>query len=200
MWKIEKIGLIDFQEAYAYQEKLVKAKQDGEEDNFFLLMEHSSIFTRGKGAKVENILDKSIPVHTISRGGDLTCHEPGQLVGYIILDLRREKLTVKQYISKIEDLIISSLKQLGINAYKNPELVGVWLEEKKIASIGIGIKKRVTMHGFALNVNNNLEGFKKINPCGLEANNYSSLKSLTKKEFSMNKVQDLIITEFKKSF
>jgi len=200
MWIIENLGIIDYQEAYSYQKKLVELKQGGEGNNFFLLLEHPPVFTRGKGAKAENILDKNIPIHTISRGGDLTCHEPGQLVGYIILDLLKEKLTAKKFINKIEDLIIDSLKETAIDACKSPQSPGVWLKGKKIASIGIGIKKGVTMHGFAININNNLEGFKKINPCGIKSENYSSLKNLTGKSVSLDEIRRIIIEDFKNKF
>lgn len=136
----------------------------------------------------------------MNRGGDLTYHEPGQLVGYIILDLKKEKLSVRDFLSKIENLIINSLKKAGINASKHPELVGVWLDGKKIASIGIGIKKGVTMHGFALNVNNELEGFKKINPCGLNPEEISSLKKIKKQEFSPDLIKKLLINQLQEEF
>ena len=225
MWTIEKPGIVDYQEACDYQEHLVKLKQEGmsyekafqagkaafqsfsplplrkgENNNFFLVLQHNPVFTKGKRAKKDNILDKSIPVYTTSRGGDLTYHEPGQLVGYIILDLRKEKLNVKEFIVKIENLIIDSLKRININAYRNPEIIGVWLENKKIASIGINIKKGITMHGFALNVTNELKGFKKINPCGLKSDVISSLKEIKGDNISFNIIQELIIEEFQKKF
>ncbi len=200
MWIIENLGIIDYQKAYEYQEYLVKLKQQGEKNNFFLLLEHFPIFTRGKSAEDHNILDKTLAMRSAGRGGDLTYHEPGQLVGYIILDLRREKLKVKDYITAIEELIIDSLKKSGFNAYKKPDNVGVWLKNKKIASIGVAIKKGVTMHGFALNINNSLEGFKKINPCGLKPAEVSSLANLTGKDISFNAVRKLIIEEFRRKF
>ncbi len=200
MWIIENLGIIDYQKAYEYQEYLVKRKQDGDENNYFLLLEHFPVFTCGKNAKKDNILDKNISVRSIGRGGDMTCHEPGQLVGYIILDLKKEKLNVRKFITKIENLIIDSLKKININAEKNPGLVGVWLENKKITSIGIGIKKGITMHGFALNISNNLEGFKKINPCGLRAEEFSSLKNQMGDKISFEKIRELIAEEFKTRF
>jgi len=160
MWNIKKLGKVDYQEAYALQLSLVEKKQSS-----FLLCEHNPVFTRGKGSKETNILDKSIPVVMTNRGGDLTYHEPGQLVGYIILDLKSENLSVKAFLDKIENLIINTLAKIDVNARKHPDLVGVWVGEKKIASIGIGIKKGITMHGFALNINNSMEGFSRINPC-----------------------------------
>lgn len=196
MWVIEELGLIEYEKAYAYQQELVKRKHDGEKNNYFLLLEHYPVFTMGKGAKPDNIIDKSIPVKTINRGGDLTYHEPGQLVGYIIMDLKGAKLNVKSYITKIENLIINALQKLNIPAYRDPDIVGVWVEGKKVASIGIAIRKGITMHGFALNVNNNLEGFKKINPCGLESQVMSSIN----RHIPLKAVQQMLVRELPHSF
>ena len=200
MWQIKKLGKISYQEAYEYQLSLVDEKLNGSKENYFLLCEHDAVFTRGKGSKETNILDKNIPVVMTNRGGDLTYHEPGQLVGYIILDLKAEKLSVKAYLGKIENLIINTLSKLDIEAGKHPDLVGVWVGDKKIASIGIGIKKGITMHGFALNVNNKMEGFSSINPCGLSSDIMTSVKALKNQEIFLNHVQDLMIKEFYKIF
>lgn len=200
MWNIKKLGKIPYQEAYSYQLLLVEEKLSGTKENYFLLCEHDSVFTRGKGSKETNILDKNIPVVMTNRGGDLTYHEPGQLVGYIILDLKAEKLSVKAYLDKIEKLIINTLSRINIDAGKHPDLVGVWVGEKKIASIGIGIKKGITMHGFALNINNQMEGFSCINPCGLDSSIMTSVKSLKGEEIPFDLVQDLMIEEFYKKF
>ncbi|OGI04907.1 MAG: lipoyl(octanoyl) transferase [Candidatus Melainabacteria bacterium GWF2_37_15] len=200
MWIIEQLGIIEYQQAFSYQEHLVKLKQEGEKRNFFLLLQHYPVFTRGKGAKLDNILDKNVPVHVINRGGDLTYHEPGQLVGYIIMDLRSEKLDIRKFITKIENLIVNTLQKLNIPAYRDPDIVGVWLEGKKIASIGIAIRKGITMHGFALNINNELAGFKKINPCGLNAEVMSSLQKVMGQDISFDTVQEAIIQEFNNLF
>jgi len=142
-------------------------------------------------------LEKTKPVVLC---GDLTYHEPGQLVGYIILDLKTEKLSVKAYLDKVENLIINTLARIDIEAGKHPDLVGVWVGDKKIASIGIGIKKGITMHGFALNINNNMDGFSCINPCGLSSNIMTSVKALKGEEISFELIQDLMIEEFYKIF
>lgn len=200
MWQIKKLGKIDYQEAYSLQLSIVEEKLTGSKESYFLLCEHDPVFTRGKGSKETNILDKNIPVVMTNRGGDLTYHEPGQLVGYIILDLKAEKLTVKAYLDRIENLIISTLAKAGIEAQKHPDLVGVWVGDKKIASIGIGIKKGITMHGFAININNNMEGFSRINPCGLNPDIMISVKEIKGKEISLELIQDLMIEEFYKNF
>lgn len=199
MWDIKKLGKIPYQEAYDFQLSLVE-KKESSKDNYFLLCEHEAVFTRGKGSKETSIIDKNIPVVMTNRGGDLTYHEQGQLVGYIILNLREEKLSVKAFLDKIEKLIINTLSRIDIKARKHPDLVGVWVGEKKIASIGIGIKKGITLHGFALNINNKMEGFSRINPCGLSPETMTSVKELIKKEIPLSLVQDLMIEEFYKIF
>lgn len=198
--KIKKLGKIDYKKAYELQLSLVEEKHNGSQDNYLLLCEHEPVFTRGKGSKETNILDKNIPVVMTDRGGDLTYHEPGQLVGYIILDLRAEKLTVKKYLKKIEAVIINTLARVDIEARKHPDLTGVWVGEKKIASIGIGIKKGITLHGFALNINNDMSGFSRINPCGLNPADMTSLKALKGEEVCFDLIQDLIEEEFCKIF
>ncbi len=198
MWKIKKLGKINYQEALSLQLSIVEEKQKGLKDNFFLLCEHDLVFTRGKGSKENNILDKNIPVIMTNRGGDLTCHEAGQLVGYIIYDLKAAKINVKNYLDKVEQLIINTLARIEIEAERKSGLVGVWVKDKKIASIGIGIKKGITMHGFALNINNNMEGFSCINPCGLDSGIMTSVKKIKGREFSLEIIQELIIEEFYK--
>lgn len=206
MWNIKKLGKIDYQKAYEYQLSLTEeqilnqVQHDKSQENYFLLCEHAPVFTRGKGSKETNILDKNIPVVMTNRGGDLTYHEPGQLIGYIILDLKAEKLSVKAYLDKIEKLIINTLSRIDIKAQKHHNLVGVWVGEKKIASIGIGIKRGITMHGFALNINNGMLGFSRINPCGLDSSIMTSVKELQNKEIPLELIQDLMIEEFYRIF
>lgn len=196
MFKIETLGLVDYQKALEYQNKLVYLKQNGLKTNFFLLLEHDHIYTMGKGANLKNILDDSIPVIVTNRGGDITYHGPGQLIGYIIFDLKSDKFDIHTFIRRIELLIISVLKKLDIDAYQADSLTGVWAENKKLASIGVGVKKGITMHGFALNVNPDLSYFLKINPCGLDSIFLSSIAELKKIDISLQTVQEMFIKEF----
>ncbi|MDD3014365.1 MAG: lipoyl(octanoyl) transferase LipB [Candidatus Gastranaerophilales bacterium] len=200
MFKVEKLGLIDFQKALEYQNKLVSLKQKGSKTNYFLMMEHEHVFTMGKGADLKNILDKNIPVIVTNRGGDITYHGPGQLTGYIIFDLRSDKFDIHGFLRYIELLIIGVLNKLDIDAYQIEGLRGVWAENKKVASIGIGVKKGITMHGFALNVNPDLSYFSKINPCGLNSSCISSITELKKSVFSMETLFELFIKEFPEYF
>jgi len=200
MWQIQELGLVDYKKTFEYQLSLVQKKQEGLQDNFFLLCQHFPVFTRGKGSKEINILDKNIPVVMTNRGGDLTYHEPEQLVGYIIMDLKAQKLTVKSYLEKVEDLIINTLAKVGVSARKHETLVGVWVNDKKIVSIGIGIKKGIAMHGFALNINNDMAGFSKINPCGLNYEDMTSVKIIKGESIPVEVIQKIMIEEFSNIF
>lgn len=195
-FKVEKLGLIDYQDALDYQHELVDRKQKGDKSDYLLLLEHNHVFTMGKGANLDNILDKNIPVIATNRGGDLTYHGPGQLVGYFIVDLKTANTDIHSHIRSIENLIINVLGKININAYTIPGLTGVWCEGKKIASIGIGVKRGITMHGFALNVCPDLSNFHKINPCGLLPENVCSLKELTGSEVSINLLENLFCLYF----
>lgn len=196
MFIAEKLGLIDYQKALDYQNELVYLKQNGLQSDYFLLLEHNHVFTMGKGTNKSNILDKNISIIITNRGGDLTYHGPGQLIGYIILDLKSKNLDLNIYLRKIEELIVEVLRILDIEAYRIQNLTGIWVENKKIASIGIGVKKGITMHGFALNVNPDLSYFSKINPCGLSPNNISSLSKIKNKDFNFEIIQELFIEKF----
>ena len=196
MFQIKKLGLINYDAALEYQKRLVSLKHNGLNDDFFLLLEHNHIFTMGKGANRNNILDKNIAVTITNRGGDVTYHGPGQLIGYIIMDLKSKNTDIHQYIRKIEDLIIEVLEELDINAHRNTGFTGVWVEDRKIASIGIGVKKSITMHGFALNVNSDLLQFSRINPCGLNSKVITSIKELKGSSIFFEEVENLFIKKF----
>jgi len=200
MWQIKRLGRIDYNEALDYQNYLVNLKHAGLKDDFLLLLEHNPVYTMGKGSDKENILDSDIPVIVTNRGGDLTYHGPGQLIGYIIMDLKSKNYDIHRYLRKIEDLIINVMVELELSAYKIPKLTGVWSGEKKIASIGIGVKRGITMHGFALNINPDLINFAKINPCGLDYRLISSIKELKKTSFSPENIENLIIQKFLEIF
>jgi lipoyl(octanoyl) transferase len=154
----------------------------------------------GKGADLKNILDKDILAVVTNRGGDITYHGPGQLVGYIILDLRSDKFDIYGFLRYIELLIVSVLNKLDIDAYQVEGLRGVWAENKKVASIGVGVKKGITMHGFALNINPDLSYFSKINPCGLDSKKISSISELKKRDFDIKTVQKLFVEQFPEFF
>ncbi len=162
-------GRVDYGRALEWQDALVARRQAGAPDAL-LLLEHAPVYTLGRGADGRHLrAPGDVPVWRVGRGGQATYHGPGQLVGYPILDLRRLRPDVRWYVRSLEEILIGALADLGIAAGRIPGRIGVWIEgRRKIASIGIGIRRWVTWHGFALNVTEDLRGFAGIVPCGLE--------------------------------
>jgi lipoyl(octanoyl) transferase len=192
----EDLGLIDYQEAWDYQEErfdlLVNHKRQPEAkampSQYLLFCEHPHVYTLGKSGDEHNLLIRQdflkkieATYYKTNRGGDITYHGPGQLVGYPILDLEQLGLGLKQYISLLEESIIELLEAYGIEATHMEGATGVWLDAthpvkaRKICAIGVRSGRHVTMHGFALNVNTNLDYFTYINPCGFETKGVSSM-------------------------
>ena len=167
-------GRIEYGRAFAWQRELVAGRQAGAIPDQLLLLEHPHTITLGRNGHLENLLASNellaragVAFHPTDRGGDITYHGPGQLVGYPILDLRAWKRDVGAYVRAIEQVLIDTLADFGIRAARIPKLTGVWVEERKIAAIGVHISRWVTSHGFALNVSTDLAYFQYIVPCGL---------------------------------
>ncbi len=172
---LRELGRIHYGEALELQRRLVGERQHGLIDDRLLLLEHDHVITLGRNGHRENllaseeILDRAgISFYPSDRGGDVTYHGPGQLVGYPILDLREWKRDVGAYVRAVEQTIIDTLADYGIEAGRIPKLTGVWVGERKIAAIGVHISRWVTSHGFALNVSTDLSYFQYIVPCGLQ--------------------------------
>lgn len=190
------------------QEKLLFLRQKKEIPDVFILLEHPPLLTLGVRAKESNILvpedilsEQGISVYRINRGGDVTYHGPGQIVGYPILDLNDQGRDIHLFVSKIEETFIQLLKnEYGITAGRNQKHTGVWVGDDKITAIGISVKKWVTMHGFAFNVNTNLDHFKWIIPCGIKDKGVTSLKKLLGYELDMDKLNNQVIEYFANQF
>ncbi len=170
---LRELGRVDYGEALALQQRLVAARKEGSADHL-LLLEHPHVITLGRNGQMGNVLASEdvlsragISFYPIDRGGDVTYHGPGQLVGYPILDLRDWKRDVGAYVRGVEQVIIDTLADFGIAAGRLPKLTGVWVDGRKVATIGVHISRWVTSHGFALNVNTDLSYFQYIVPCGL---------------------------------
>ncbi len=164
------LGRIPFAEAFAIQERLVAARQTGTAPDTLLFLEHDPVFTIGRTRDQTSLRDPAslpYPVETINRGGQATYHGPGQLVGYFILDLATRGKDLHRYLRWMEDSLIVLLAKYQIDAIRRDALTGVWVNDRKIASIGVGVKRWVSMHGFALNICGPLTGFDHIIPCGL---------------------------------
>ena len=165
------LGRVRFEDAFALQEGIVARKiADAAADDELLLLEHEPVYTIGRTPDQSSLLDAARlphPVVQINRGGQATYHGPGQLVGYPILDLNPRGRDLHRYLRALEELLIVALAEFGIEGVRRDGLTGVWVGGKKIASIGVGVRRWVSMHGFALNVCGDLAPFGNITPCGI---------------------------------
>ena len=165
----QNLGSMDYLSALELQEKLVEQKQRESIADILLFVEHPHVFTIGRGGNAVNVLSAgAVPVHHTSRGGDVTYHGPGQLVIYPIIDLRSKlRKDVHKYLRHLELAAIKTLKEFGLEATRRPPYTGIWIDTRKIAAIGVAVRRCITFHGLAINVNTDLSYFKRIVPCGL---------------------------------
>ncbi len=178
------LGLISYSEAFELQQKLRLLRIQKKIPNLFLFVSHPPVFTLGKRPCEEDflspkdkVLEAGIEIQQSNRGGKITYHGPGQIVGYFIFDLRFFKLSIPTFVEKIEEILIQTLEEVGLKAHRDPEYPGVWLENKKIAALGLHFDRGVSMHGFALNVNPDLKYYQHIIPCGIQGREVTSLKN-----------------------
>jgi lipoyl(octanoyl) transferase len=206
---IVKLGKIEYDEAFKLQQEIVKLRQENKIADTLILLEHFPVITVGRSGDNDNIIvseeflkDNNVNLHYVNRGGDVTYHGPGQIVGYPIIDLNNHGKDLKLYVHKIEEVIIRLLKEeFNIHAYtKDMKYTGVWVYDNKITAIGVLMKRWVTMHGFAFNVNTNLDHFKWIIPCGIQDKGVVSLKALLGKELDLNIMNDLVVKYFSDVF
>jgi lipoyl(octanoyl) transferase len=176
--EVVRAGVVPYAEALEWQRSLAQARIDGRRaDDLLLLLEHPAVVTLGRNSDAGHLLSRDgIDVFEIERGGDVTFHGPGQLVGYPIIDLTGHKRDLHWYLRTLEQALIDALTGLGIAADRNPGYTGVWTNGRKIASIGIHVKQWVTWHGFALNVTTDLSQFGRIVPCGIPGVEMTSVR------------------------
>lgn len=211
------LGLIDYKKAWDFQEKTMQSVIEQKinktkNKNYLFLCEHPNVYTIGKSGEENNLLVnndflKSINAtyYKINRGGDITYHGPGQIVGYPIINLDDFNLGVKSYVNNIEQVIINFLKNYDINSSRLNGATGVWLgvgtkNERKICAIGVRVNRGVTMHGFAFNINTNLQYFNHINPCGFVDKGVTSLSKEKNQIFDLDKIKIELKDEFLKVF
>jgi lipoyl(octanoyl) transferase len=186
---VANLGIVDYQAALALQNAMVAARHSGVIGDTLLLLEHPHVFTLGRGADERFLLayrDGEVPVYRVSRGGQVTYHGPGQLIGYPILKLEGRDRDVHRYLRNLEEAMIRALADYGIEATRRDGLTGIWVGAKKIGSIGVGIKRWTTCHGFALNVCPDLSYFSGIVPCGIDGCEMTSIEVLSKTAVSVN--------------
>jgi lipoyl(octanoyl) transferase len=192
---IDWIGRIDFDTAFAQQETELAAVRAGESPGRIFLLEHEPVFTIGRTRDQSSLLLRNLlpaPLREINRGGQATWHGPGQLVGYAILDLHRYGGDLHRYLRFLEQVLIDTLAQWSVLAQRREGLTGVWVEDRKIASIGVGVRHWVSMHGFGLNVCGGLEGFASIVPCGINGVTMTSLERECGRAVTVREVADVV--------
>jgi lipoate-protein ligase B len=187
------LGRRDYQEVWRLQLDLVAQRQADEIEDTLVLVEHPEVITLGRRLSSQGnvVAPGDIPIFEIERGGDVTYHGPGQLVGYPILKLDGDERDLHAYLRNLEEGLIGVCADVGLAGGRNPGWTGVWIGERKVASIGIAVRKWVTMHGFALNVATDLPRFATINPCGLDAAVMTSLSKECGRAVTLDEVKPL---------
>lgn len=200
-------GRTRYADAWELQKQLWSLRYEGSLSDVLFLTEHEHVYTLGKSAvddhllaSAEELSGRGIEVYHIDRGGDITYHGPGQIVGYPILDLRSYKEDVHWYIRMLEQVIIMALKDFGIEGKREEGLTGVWVGDEKIAAIGVKISRWITMHGFALNVNTDLTMFGRIIPCGIFHKGVTSMEKILHSSLPLEKVMEAIEKSFSNVF
>ena len=198
--KVQDLKRKNFLDTLQIQESLRNKVLKNNTDNYLILVEHDHVYTLGKNANSNNILKNTCEIIQTQRGGDVTYHGPGQLVAYPIINLKKKKIGVKNYISMIEKLISNILIDYNLEPQILKEETGVWVQDKKIASIGIHVTRGVTMHGLAINVNTDLSYFDNIISCGIQGVKMTSLDKELGKKIRMNDIKKSLITHFNQIF
>lgn len=204
------LGLVPYADAHALQQELVERRKRDEIPDTFLLLEHPHVITLGRAANRANVLideamraELDVELHETGRGGDVTYHGPGQLVGYPILKLSPDRCDIRRYVRDLQEVLIRTAAEYGLTAVhpdeSNPN-VGVWVGGEKLAALGIRISRWVTMHGFAFNVATDLNYFQLIVPCGIRDHGVTSLQRLLGKPIEMGPVVERVVRHFGEVF
>ncbi len=180
--------LVKYEEALRLMEdRLLQIDQKKSKDLIWVL-EHENIYTAGTSYKENEILDKSINIFKTNRGGKITCHGPGQLICYFVIDLKKIKKDIRNFISIIEKTIIDSLKSYDINTFSDKENIGIWYQDnskiKKVAAIGVRVSKWIAYHGFSINIDNDLKKYNAIIPCGINDKGVTNLKTINNQSYA----------------
>ena len=201
---LNNLKIVPYSEAWSMQKELVSARMSNPDlEDVLLLLEHPAVYTLGTGSTVDFVKfepqNEQYELHRTERGGEVTYHCPGQLVGYPILNLRYYQQDLHWYLRQLEAVIIQTMANYGLTAYRIPNLTGVWLEGKKIAALGIKVRRWITMHGFAVNVCPDMSGFQRIVPCGIADRPVGSLQEFVP-EITMERVRVDVAQAFAEVF
>ncbi|MBA4250634.1 MAG: lipoyl(octanoyl) transferase [Chlorobiaceae bacterium] len=201
------LGFVDYKKTWDFQKELLNERKNNLIDDTLLLLEHPHTYTLGKTANKNNLIGsedflskKSISIFEIDRGGDITYHGPGQLVGYPIINLTDWQQDTHKYLRALEEAIIKTIAEFGITGERNDKFTGVWINERKIAAIGIKVSRWITMHGFALNCNTDLSFYDGIIPCGIKDKAVTSIEKEIGQKFSMNDLKEKFVKHFVEVF
>lgn len=200
---VQRLGRVPYGRGLEIQERLVAERQKGAIGDQLLLLEHEPVFTLGRNARAENVLrpaellrQRGFDVHETGRGGDVTYHGPGQVVGYPILDLSPDRRDVHRYVRDLEEVMIRTCASYAIEAGRIAGLTGTWVGSSKIGAIGVRISRWVTSHGFAFNVSTDLAAFDLIVPCGIRDKGVTSLERLLGRPVPIDEVMDRLAAHF----
>ncbi len=201
------LGRTRYRNAWEQQKRLVDLRFKGQVADCLLLTEHEPVITMGRASSKTNLLcsptelkERGVELFEIERGGDITFHGPGQLVAYPIIDLNGRGRDLHRYLRDLESMVVATLNDLGLVAGIKHGLTGVWVDDHKLAAIGVAVSRWITYHGVALNVNTDLDYFKLINPCGITRYPVGSISSMLGKEVDFRKVADLTADNFARLF
>lgn len=206
---VQRLGRVSYEDGLELQKKLVKQRRAGEIGDQLLLLEHPPVITLGVKSRNDRshvvaspdaLEAEGVEIFETGRGGDVTYHGPGQLVGYPILDLEPDRCDVHQYVRDIEEVMIRTAAAFGVIAGRVPGLTGAWVGDEKLAAIGVRIARWITSHGFAFNVNTTLDHFGLIVPCGITDRGVTSLQKLLGRPVPMGEVEDAAENEFRYVF
>lgn len=198
-----KLGTIGYEEALALQKELQAKRIAGEIGDTVLLLEHYPVLTMGRSSKEQHVLAsretleaQGVTVHEVSRGGDVTYHGPGQLVAYPVIDLTPDRRDVRKYIWSLEETMIRTCADFGLDASRIEELNGAWIGDRKVGAVGVRISRWVTMHGLALNANTDLSHFDLIVPCGIQDKEVTSISTELGREVGVDQVMEPLARHF----
>ena len=197
------LGVKSYQECWNFQKEMLKKRSNNEINDTLIFVEHEPVFTLGKNANENHILQnypENIKTFHVERGGDVTYHGPGQLVGYPIIDLRNYKKSISWYMRSLEQVIIETLLDFDIQSERKNGLTGVWYNNEKIAALGVRVSKWITMHGFSLNIDPDLNNYNSIIPCGIFEYGVTSMSKILNKNINLGSVKNSLKIKFLDQF